>query len=48
MCSGGVLGYSMLYPYSDNYLDDETVPSSEKLVFQVSLLLDDVFILFLI
>jgi hypothetical protein len=28
-----VLGYSLLYPYSDNYLDCEDIPAEEKLRF---------------
>jgi len=28
-----VFAYSMLYPYSDNYLDDESIPQGEKLAF---------------
>jgi hypothetical protein len=28
-----IMGYSLLYPYSDNYLDDEEVPAREKLQF---------------
>ena len=28
-----IFGYSMLYPYSDNYLDDDTVPRAAKLTF---------------
>lgn len=28
-----ILGYSLLYPYSDNYLDDEDVAAEEKLRF---------------
>lgn len=28
-----VFAYSMLYPYSDNYLDDPTVPASTKMAF---------------
>jgi hypothetical protein len=28
-----ILGYSLLYPYSDNYLDDETVSAEAKLWF---------------
>jgi hypothetical protein len=28
-----ILGYSLLYPYSDNYLDDENVSNAEKLQF---------------
>jgi len=33
-CNGGVLGYSLLYPYTDNFLDDNTVPSAHKHQFQ--------------
>jgi hypothetical protein len=29
------VGYSLLYPYTDNYLDDETIPKETKLTFQV-------------
>lgn len=29
-----IFAYSMLYPYSDNYLDDQTIPREEKLAFQ--------------
>ncbi len=28
-----IFGYSMLYPYSDNYLDDPNIPPEEKLAF---------------
>ena len=28
-----ILGYSLMYPYSDNYLDDESVPAEAKLQF---------------
>lgn len=28
------VGYSLLYPYTDNYLDDETIPKETKLTFQ--------------
>ena len=28
-----ILGYSLLYPYSDNYMDHEKVPTTQKLVF---------------
>jgi len=28
-----IFAYSMLYPYSDNYLDDDTVPREQKLKF---------------
>lgn len=28
-----ILGYSLMYPYSDNYLDDEQIPSGAKLNF---------------
>ncbi len=28
-----ILGYSLLYPYSDNYLDDQKISSAEKLQF---------------
>jgi hypothetical protein len=28
-----ILGYSLLYPYSDNYLDSEKVPAARKLEF---------------
>jgi hypothetical protein len=28
-----ILGYSLLYPYSDNYLDDESIPTADKLGF---------------
>jgi hypothetical protein len=28
-----ILGYSLLYPYSDNYLDSEKIPTSRKLEF---------------
>lgn len=28
-----ILGYSLLYPYSDNYLDDEAISAEEKLRF---------------
>ncbi|HEX6545020.1 MAG TPA: hypothetical protein VF023_01855, partial [Bryobacteraceae bacterium] len=28
-----IIGYSLLYPYSDNYLDDEDISSEEKLRF---------------
>ena len=28
-----VLAYSLLYPYSDNYLDDPTIPAKEKAAF---------------
>lgn len=28
-----ILAYSLLYPYSDNYLDDPAIPVSSKLVF---------------
>lgn len=28
-----ILGYSLLYPYSDNYLDDESVSAEAKLAF---------------
>ncbi|HPR59739.1 MAG TPA: class 1 isoprenoid biosynthesis enzyme [Prolixibacteraceae bacterium] len=31
--SESVFAYSMLYPYSDNYLDDKTVSKSEKISF---------------
>ncbi|MBN2261389.1 MAG: class 1 isoprenoid biosynthesis enzyme [Prolixibacteraceae bacterium] len=31
--SESVFAYSMLYPYSDNYLDDRTVSKSEKIAF---------------
>lgn len=31
--SESVFAYSMLYPYSDNYLDDRTVSKSEKILF---------------
>src|SRR3989344_8312765 len=30
------VGYSLLYPYTDNYLDDETIPKETKLTFQVT------------
>ena len=30
-----ILGYSLLYPYSDNYLDSEKIPTSRKLEFSV-------------
>lgn len=33
------VGYSLLYPYTDNYLDDETIPKETKLTFQVRSLL---------
>ena len=28
-----IIGYSLLYPYSDNYLDDEAIPAARKLEF---------------
>jgi len=28
-----IIGYSLLYPYSDNYLDDERISTSRKLAF---------------
>ncbi len=28
-----ILGYSLLYPYSDNYLDEESITAAEKLDF---------------
>ena len=28
-----ILGYSLLYPYSDNYLDSENFPAARKLEF---------------
>jgi hypothetical protein len=31
--SPSILGYSLLYPYSDNYLDDGEVPAEKKLRF---------------
>lgn len=30
-----ILGYSLLYPYTDNYLDDEGIPSARKLEFSM-------------
>lgn len=33
-CHDGVFGYSMLYPFTDNYLDDPKVDLFEKLDFQ--------------
>jgi hypothetical protein len=33
-CNAAVVGYSMLYPYSDNLLDDPTLTKGDKLVFQ--------------
>ena len=33
-CNAAVVGYSMLYPYSDNLLDDPTLTKDDKLVFQ--------------
>ena len=30
----GIFGYSMLYPYSDNYLDDPRVTRQHKQDFQ--------------
>lgn len=32
-----VFAYSLLYPYTDNYLDDETVPAADKLRFNAGL-----------
>ncbi len=32
--SDAYLGYSLLYPYTDNYLDDESIPTSDKKTFQ--------------
>lgn len=32
-CSLSIFAYSMLYPYTDNYLDDETIPPTAKLAF---------------
>jgi len=31
--SNAIFGYSMLYPYTDNYLDDITVPMNQKKTF---------------
>ncbi len=31
--TASILGYSLLYPYSDNYLDDEEIPAEAKLRF---------------
>ena len=28
-----IIGYSLLYPYSDNYLDENAIPSNQKLAF---------------
>eukprot|EP00729_Bicosta_minor_P017356 gene17356-23696_t len=33
-CSPAVFGYSMLYPYTDNFLDDPTVSLAAKMQFQ--------------
>lgn len=30
-----VVGYSLLYPYTDNYLDDPTIPSHQKAAFSL-------------
>jgi len=32
-CSPAILAYSLLYPYTDNYLDDASVPLATKLAF---------------
>jgi hypothetical protein len=32
-CSPSIFAYSMLYPYTDNYLDDESIPTATKLAF---------------
>lgn len=32
--SDAYLGYSLLYPYTDNYLDDDTITPSDKKIFQ--------------
>ena len=32
-CSPSIFAYSMLYPYTDNYLDDAAIPTSTKLAF---------------
>lgn len=29
----GIIGYSLLYPYSDNFLDDKAISSAQKLAF---------------
>ncbi|NLB20682.1 MAG: class 1 isoprenoid biosynthesis enzyme [Clostridium sp.] len=34
----GLANYSLLYPYTDNYLDDKTIPSQEKRAFNTRLL----------
>lgn len=32
-CSPSIFAYSMLYPYTDNYLDDEGISTADKLAF---------------
>ncbi len=39
--SDGIFGYSMLYPYSDNFLDDETISKEDKIAFQVILVISN-------
>jgi len=33
VCTDGVFGYSMLYPYTDNYMDDLKIKREEKYIF---------------
>jgi len=33
VCTDGVFGYSMLYPYTDNYMDDSKIKRAEKYLF---------------
>jgi hypothetical protein len=35
-CNGAVFGYSMLYPYTDNFLDDPDISFESKMEFQAT------------